>query len=304
MLSLSEEQVAAVAALPRFRFYEATGGVTYLGFNFQRPRWQDVRVRQAIAMALDKTALAQLGPFLVADTPLAPSAVGYDPQAAAFGYGYDPDQGRTLLVQASFDADTEVVLLIPESNTYRELVAAVQQQLQAAGLRRIQVRETPQADILTQRQDFDLLLFDYAWGTGEYNTVMYDDLLDDPGLYWNTQGLASLHIPANIAYAQRPVKPLPADDAGDNLPGPKFPRTKEELEKYKQEALMRQQELTTSGPKDVDVPVTVTFMEPQPLTVVADLADNYQMQVKWFDARGFHGTERITIGGVVDENGL
>ena len=164
VLSLSRGQVAPVVTLPRFRLYEASGGVTYLGFNFQRPRWQDARVRRAVALALDKTALAELGPFLVADTPLAPNATGYDLRAAAFGYGYDPDRSRALLAQAGFDADAEVVLLIPESNTYRELVTAVRQQLQAVGLGRVRVREVPRADILTQRQDFDLLLFDYAWG--------------------------------------------------------------------------------------------------------------------------------------------
>jgi peptide/nickel transport system substrate-binding protein len=164
VLSLSQEHIATVAALPRFRLYEATGGVTYLGFNFQRPRWQDAQVRQAVALALDKTTLAELGPFLVADTPLAPGTVGYDPRAAAFGYGYDPDRSRALLAQAGFDAEAEVVLLIPESKTYRELAAAVQQQLDAVGLSRVRVREVPLADILTQRQDFDLLLFDYAWG--------------------------------------------------------------------------------------------------------------------------------------------
>lgn len=164
VLSLSQEHVAPVAALPRFRLYEATGGVTYLGFNFQRTRWQDAQVRRAVALALGKTALAELGPFLVADTPLAPNATGYDPRAAAFGYGYDPDRSRALLAQAGFDAEAEVVLLIPESSTYRELAAAVQQQLDAVGLSRVRVREVPRADILTQRQDFDLLLFDYAWG--------------------------------------------------------------------------------------------------------------------------------------------
>jgi peptide/nickel transport system substrate-binding protein len=164
VLSLSREQVTPVATLPRFRLYEATGGVTYLGVNFQRPRWQNVQVRQAVALALDKTALAELGPFLVADTPLTSNATGYDSRAAAFGYDYDPVLSRSLLDRADFDADAEVVLLIPESNTYRELVAVVQQQLQAVGLSQIRVREAPRADILTQRQDFDLLLFDYAWG--------------------------------------------------------------------------------------------------------------------------------------------
>jgi len=55
--------VAQVVASARFRLYEAIGGVTYVGFNFQYPRWQDARVGQAVALALDKTALAEVGPL-------------------------------------------------------------------------------------------------------------------------------------------------------------------------------------------------------------------------------------------------
>jgi peptide/nickel transport system substrate-binding protein len=163
VLSLSQEHIETVAAIPRFRLHQATGGVTYLGFNFQRPRWQDAEVRRAVTLALDKDALGNLGPFEVAETPLAPDAVGYDPRAAAFGYDHDPERARTLLTQAGLDTESEVVLLIPASNTYRELAGVVRQQLEAVGLR-IRVREVPRAEILSQRQDFDLLLFDYAWG--------------------------------------------------------------------------------------------------------------------------------------------
>lgn len=42
------------------------------------------------------------------------------------------------------------------------LATAVQQQLGAVGLG-VRIREVPRADILDKRQDFDLLLFDYAW---------------------------------------------------------------------------------------------------------------------------------------------
>ncbi len=164
VLSLSQEQVAPVAAFPRFRLRETMGGVTYLGFNFQRPRWQNAQARQAVAMAIDKVSLAEQGPFLVADTPLSPAMTGYDARAVISGYSYDPDQSRALLAQAGFDARSEVVLLIPESKTYQGLAEAVQLQLQAVGLERLTIRAVPRADILSQRQDFDLLLFDYAWG--------------------------------------------------------------------------------------------------------------------------------------------
>ncbi|MCP4168852.1 MAG: ABC transporter substrate-binding protein [Chloroflexi bacterium] len=164
VLSLSSRHVEQVAALPRFRLYDAMGGVTYLGFNFQRPRWQNLQVRQAIAQAVDKTSLAQTGPFLVANTPLTPNTTGYDPDVGDFSYSHDPKRSRTLLAQSGFERDSEIVLLIPESNTYRELAAALQEQLRAVGLDQVQIKEVSRADILTQRQDFDLLLFDYAWG--------------------------------------------------------------------------------------------------------------------------------------------
>jgi dipeptide transport system substrate-binding protein len=163
VLSLSKEQEADVSGLGHFRLHDATGGITYLGFNFQRTRWQDVRARRGVALALDKAALAAIGPFSIANTPLVPTATGYDEHAAGFGYGYDPDRSRALLVEAGFDTDAEVALLYPESNTYRELVAVLQQQLEAMGLT-VRVREIPRADILGERQDFDLLLFDCAWG--------------------------------------------------------------------------------------------------------------------------------------------
>jgi len=163
VLSLGREQMAAASDRTDLRRYDATGGVTFLGFNFQRPRWQDRRARQAVALAVDKRALADLGPFAIAHTPLAPNAVGYDAAVAAAGYRHDPASARTLLDAAAFDRDAEVVLLVAESNTYAELAAELAAQLAALDLR-VRVRSLPRADILSRRQDFDLLLFDYAWG--------------------------------------------------------------------------------------------------------------------------------------------
>lgn len=163
VLSLSQEDLDQAASLPQMRLYTASGGVTYLGFNFQKARWQDLRARQAIALALDKPALAAAGPFAVLDTPLAPNAAGYDPAVAGAGYAFDPEQSRRLLSQASQDHGQPITLLIPESATYRTLAALVQQQLEAVGLGPVQVRETPRSRLLAERQEFDLLLFDYAW---------------------------------------------------------------------------------------------------------------------------------------------
>jgi ABC-type transport system substrate-binding protein len=113
-------------------------------------------------MAIDKAALAERGPFEVARTPLAPNALGYDSRAAAFGYSYAPHRSHELLTQAGFDANIPVVLLLPVSDTYHELGDLVRNQLEAVGLK-VQIREATRTEILTERQNFDLLLFDYAW---------------------------------------------------------------------------------------------------------------------------------------------
>jgi peptide/nickel transport system substrate-binding protein len=162
-MSLSHEQVAPLAADPRFRRYEGVGGLTYLGFNFQHARWQNLRVRQAVAAVIDKQSLAALGPFSVANTPLTPNAIGYASELAGFGYAYAPARSRSLLDVAQFDGGVEVVMLVPEGTTYHEIATVVRRQLADAGIRSVHIRALPRAAILNQRQDFDLLLFDYAW---------------------------------------------------------------------------------------------------------------------------------------------
>jgi peptide/nickel transport system substrate-binding protein len=164
VLSLGGDQMVAALEYPRLRLHDAAGGVTYVGFNFQRKTWQDRRMRRAVALALDRRALAAGGPFLAADTPLPPSAIGHDADLARYGVEHSPALARTLLEGAGFDATEEIVLLIPESNTYAEMAQTVVAQLANAGMGNVRVRAVPRADILEQRQDFDLLLFDYAWG--------------------------------------------------------------------------------------------------------------------------------------------
>ena len=150
-------------SLNYLELFQAQGGLTYLGFNFQRERWRDERARQAIAMAIDKEALAKSGPFWKAETPLAPGSIGYDPSLSRYGYGFDPERSRQLLAQIDFDKDAEITLLYPESNTYRHIAADMARQLQSVGLKNIRLKEVKRSSILNERQDFDLLLFDYAW---------------------------------------------------------------------------------------------------------------------------------------------
>ena len=71
-------------------------------FNLEMPPFNDIRVRKAIAMAIDKEALVKafLGDFgLVANQMLPPSVWGYNKDLQ--DYTYDPDAARALLAEAA-----------------------------------------------------------------------------------------------------------------------------------------------------------------------------------------------------------
>src|SRR6266540_3510101 len=73
----------------------------YIGFNLEEPPFDDVRVRQALAMSIDKQAIAS-SVLIDLVTPakgiLPPGMPGYNEDLA--GLPYDPDEARRLLEEA------------------------------------------------------------------------------------------------------------------------------------------------------------------------------------------------------------
>lgn len=156
-------------AVEHKRIYEAMSGVIYLGFNQLHTTWQDEAIRQALAMAIDKERLVQSGPYLLAQTPLTPVTLGYNPQTAQWNHAYDQRQSQALLEELSFDFAAEYTLLIAEDSNYRELAQLILNDLAVVGLTNVQLREVSRAAMLSERQDFDFLLFDYVWR--DYTTL-------------------------------------------------------------------------------------------------------------------------------------
>jgi len=87
-------------------------GYTYLGYNLKRPLFQDVRVRQALAFAINKQEIIDgvlLGLGKEATGPYKPDTWVYNPDVKR--YPYDPDQARKLLAEAGWkDSDGDGVL--------------------------------------------------------------------------------------------------------------------------------------------------------------------------------------------------
>jgi peptide/nickel transport system substrate-binding protein len=96
-----------------FRKYQyLTNSYTYLGYNLQRPMFQDVRVRRALTHAIDKQEIISvvlLGLGKPAVVPFKPGTVWYNDQVADLAY--DPDKARAMLAEAGWkDSDGDGVL--------------------------------------------------------------------------------------------------------------------------------------------------------------------------------------------------
>ena len=76
---------------------------TYLGYNLKRPLFQDVRVRQAIAYAIDKKEIIQgalLGLGKPIDGPYKPGTWQYNQNIKK--YAFNPQKAREILAQAGW----------------------------------------------------------------------------------------------------------------------------------------------------------------------------------------------------------
>jgi peptide/nickel transport system substrate-binding protein len=138
--------------------------VIYIGINVERI--PDVRVRQALNLAIDKNAIVQRileGAGSVATAPISPAVFGYtklDP------YPYDPARARALIREAGWEG-RELVFITPQGRYLRdrEIASAVQASLEAIGLKvRVEVMEwAAYISRVTTQKDFDLFLL--GWST-------------------------------------------------------------------------------------------------------------------------------------------
>jgi len=96
---------------------------TYLGYNLKDPKFQDLRVRQAISYAIDKNEIiegVQLGLGLVATGPYKPDTLWYNPKVAQ--YPYDPEKAKSLLAEAGWKSDGKDQTLRKEGKPFEFMI--------------------------------------------------------------------------------------------------------------------------------------------------------------------------------------
>jgi peptide/nickel transport system substrate-binding protein len=207
--AISTSDIASVQALGTYTILDVTlkGSIDSLIMNVTHPPLDDINVRKAINMALDRQVLVQVAagglsaPLLGVLTPNTP---GYCADADSLGYGFDLAQAKTLMQQAGYtygsdgmlQKDGKPLTMNMTSFTYREkLSTLVQEQLKALGINVILTPEDEgQVVGLMASGNFDLfagglnisnasvlnLMFNSAYAAGPTNAGKINDPALDP----------------------------------------------------------------------------------------------------------------------------
>ena len=138
--SLTPDTVLTLQRDPFLAVEHAPGTeVQYLGFNLRDPILKNVRVRQAIAYALDRRPMIEYlwrGQARPARSVLPPQSWAYDGNVPA--YDHDPEKARALLDAAGYPAVNGVrfhlTMKTSTTESTRLIVAVMQQQLREVGI--------------------------------------------------------------------------------------------------------------------------------------------------------------------------
>ncbi|MBW9052789.1 ABC transporter substrate-binding protein [Rhizobium mesosinicum] len=120
----------------------------YITLNTKVKPFDNVKVRQAINMAINKERITRIlnGRATPADQPLPPLMPGYDKSFT--GYAYDAAKAKALLAEAGFPDGFETVLYSTNTDPQPRIAQAIQQDLAAVGVK-AEVRALAQANVIS-----------------------------------------------------------------------------------------------------------------------------------------------------------
>jgi len=138
--ALTSDLALALKHEPNLEVLRAPGTVlNYLAFNLRDPILKDVRVRRAIAFAINRQPMIEYlwrGFAKPAASVLPPQSWAYNPEVPA--YDYDPKRARQILDTAGYQAAGGVrfhlTMKTSTEETTRLIAAVLQQQLREVGI--------------------------------------------------------------------------------------------------------------------------------------------------------------------------
>ncbi len=180
----------AVASIPELGYIGITVNIAN-GPKAQNPLGQDVRLRQALSLAIDRQALVQVvhnGEFLAGNQPFAPASPWYDEN-----YSVPPRdlaRAKALLKEAGHPSPT-VNLMVPTTSVDQQVAQVLQAMAQEAGID-VKIQAVEFATSLDHAEKGDFEAYQIGWSGrvdpdgNLYNLVACKGPLND-GHYCNPE---------------------------------------------------------------------------------------------------------------------
>lgn len=135
---------------PAFKDLIIRGGQLHTGYvtmNVNIKPFDDVKVRQAVNMAINKDRVVRIinGRAVPANQPLPPSMPGYAQDYK--GYAYDVEKAKALLAEAGFADGFETELFVANVDPQPRIAQAIQQDLAAIGIK-ASIKSLAQANVI------------------------------------------------------------------------------------------------------------------------------------------------------------
>lgn len=135
---------------PEYKDRIVEGGQLHTGYitmNVNTEPFDDVRVRQAVNMAINKDRVVRIinGRAVPANQPLPPTMPGYVEDYE--GYAYDPDAAKALLADAGLADGFETEMFVMNTDPNPRIAQAIQQDLAAIGIK-VDIKSLAQANVI------------------------------------------------------------------------------------------------------------------------------------------------------------
>ncbi len=126
----------------------------YLTLKTTLPPFDNLKVRQAVNMAISKDRVVRLinGRAKPANQPLPPAMPGYD--SGFKGYPYDVEGAKKLLAEAGFEKGFDTELYVMNTDPQPRIAQSIQQDLAKIGIR-AQIKSLAQANVIAAGSEKD-----------------------------------------------------------------------------------------------------------------------------------------------------
>ncbi len=138
---------------------------SYITINTTKKPFDDVRVRQALNMAINKERIVKIinGRATAATQVLPPLLAGYDKNYK--GYAFDVEKAKALLAEAGLKAGFETQLYVMNTDPNPRIAQAIQQDLAAIGIK-AEIKSLAQPEVIAAGGNKETSALTWSGGMG------------------------------------------------------------------------------------------------------------------------------------------